>query len=31
MNEILEKISKIGIVPVVKLDHAKDAVPLADA
>lgn len=31
MNEILEKISKIGIVPVVKLDNAKDAVPLAAA
>lgn len=31
MNEILEKISKIGIVPVVKLDDAKDALPLAKA
>lgn len=31
MNEILEKISKIGIVPVVVLDDAKDAVGLADA
>ena len=25
MNEVLEKISKIGIVPVVVLDDAKDA------
>ena len=31
MNEILKVISKIGIVPVVKIDNAKDAVPLADA
>ena len=31
MNEVLEKIGKIGIVPVVKLDDAKDAVPLANA
>ena len=29
MNDILKEISKIGIVPVVKLDNAKDAVPLA--
>lgn len=29
MNEILEKIQKIGIVPVVVLDDAKDAAPLA--
>ena len=28
MNEVLEKISKIGIVPVVVLDDAKDAEPL---
>jgi len=27
----MEQIRKIGIVPVVKLDHAKDAVPLAKA
>ena len=27
MNEVLEKISKIGIVPVVVLDDAKDAKP----
>ncbi|MGN0242590.1 MAG: bifunctional 4-hydroxy-2-oxoglutarate aldolase/2-dehydro-3-deoxy-phosphogluconate aldolase [Lachnospiraceae bacterium] len=31
MNEVLEKIQKIGIVPVVVLDDAKDAVPLAKA
>lgn len=31
MNEILEKISKIGIVPVVKIDRAQDALPLAKA
>lgn len=27
MNEVLEKIQKIGIVPVVVLDDAKDARP----
>jgi 2-dehydro-3-deoxyphosphogluconate aldolase/(4S)-4-hydroxy-2-oxoglutarate aldolase len=31
MNEMLTKIQKMGIVPVVKLDNAKDAVPLAKA
>lgn len=31
MNEILEKIQKVGIVPVVVLDDAKDAEPLAQA
>ena len=31
MNEILKEISKIGIVPVVKIDNEKDAVPLAEA
>lgn len=31
MNEILEKISRIGIVPVVKIDRAQDALPLAKA
>ena len=31
MNEILNQISKIGIVPVVKLDDAKNAEPLAKA
>ncbi len=31
MNEILEKIGELGIVPVVVLDDAKDAEPLAEA
>ncbi|MBE5937777.1 MAG: bifunctional 4-hydroxy-2-oxoglutarate aldolase/2-dehydro-3-deoxy-phosphogluconate aldolase [Lachnospiraceae bacterium] len=31
MNKILEQISKIGIVPVVKLDDAKHSIPLAKA
>lgn len=31
MNEILEKISKIGIVPVIALENAEDAAPLAKA
>jgi 2-dehydro-3-deoxyphosphogluconate aldolase/(4S)-4-hydroxy-2-oxoglutarate aldolase len=31
MNEMLKKIQKMGIVPVVKLDDAKDALPLAKA
>ncbi|MBR3869299.1 MAG: bifunctional 4-hydroxy-2-oxoglutarate aldolase/2-dehydro-3-deoxy-phosphogluconate aldolase [Clostridia bacterium] len=31
MNAILKEISKIGIVPVVKIDNAKDAIPLAKA
>ena len=31
MNRILEKIQKIGIVPVVVLDDPKDAAPLAEA
>jgi len=31
MNSILQKISKIGIVPVIALDDAKDAEPLAKA
>lgn len=31
MNEILERISRIGIVPVVKIDRAEDALPLAEA
>lgn len=31
MNAVLEKISKIGIVPVVKIDRVEDAVPLAAA
>ena len=31
MDELLKKISSFGIVPVVKLDNAKDALPLAKA
>ncbi len=31
MNEILQKISDLGVVPVVKIDNAKNAVPLAQA
>lgn len=31
MNEILEKISKLGIVPVIALDKVEDAAPLAKA
>ena len=31
MREVLEKIGKIGIVPVIKIDDAKNAVPLAMA
>ena len=31
MNEILKQIEKIGIVPVVVLEDAKDAAPLAQA
>lgn len=31
MNEVIKEIGKIGIVPVVKLDNAKDALPLAKA
>ncbi len=31
MNDVLKKIQSIGIVPVVKIDDAKDAVPLAKA
>lgn len=31
MDPIMEKIRLIGIVPVIKLDHPKDAVPLARA
>ena len=31
MNEVLKKIQAIGIVPVVKIDRAEDAVPLAKA
>lgn len=31
MNEILKKIGELGIVPVVKIDNAKDAIPLGKA
>lgn len=31
MDEVLKKIGEFGIVPVVKVDNAKDAVPLAKA
>ncbi len=31
MNAVLERINKIGIVPVVKIDRAEDALPLAKA
>ena len=31
MNEILERIGKLGIVPVVKIEKAKDAIPLGKA
>ena len=31
MYPVLEQISKIGIVPVVKIDRAEDALPLAKA
>ncbi|WP_071441391.1 bifunctional 4-hydroxy-2-oxoglutarate aldolase/2-dehydro-3-deoxy-phosphogluconate aldolase [Traorella massiliensis] len=31
MNEILDKISRIGIVPVIKIDRVEDALPLGKA
>lgn len=31
MQDILERLGKVGLVPVVKLDRAEDAVPLAEA
>ena len=31
MNAVLEKIQKLGIVPVVVLNHVEDAEPLAKA
>lgn len=31
MNEVIERIAKIGIVPVVKISHKEDALPLAGA
>ena len=31
MNDVLKQIGAYGVVPVVKIDDAKDAVPLAKA
>ncbi len=31
MNEVLQKFEKLGLIPVVKIDDAKDAAPLAKA
>ena len=31
MNDILQRIGELGIVPVVKLDKASDALPLGKA
>ena len=31
MNAVLDELYRIGIVPVIKIDDAKDAVPLAGA
>ena len=31
MNDVIKELSKIGIVPVIKIDDAKDAAPLAKA
>ena len=31
MNDVIKELSKIGIVPVIKIDNAKDAAPLAKA
>lgn len=31
MNEILAKLGNLGLIPVVKIDNAKDAVPLGEA
>lgn len=31
MNKVLEEFSKIGIIPVIALDNAEDAAPLAKA
>ena len=28
MNKVLEEFSKIGIIPVIALDHVEDAAPL---
>jgi len=31
MNEVLKRFEQLGIIPVVKIDDAKDAAPLAKA
>ena len=31
MQNLIEKISNIGVVPVIKIDRAEDALPLANA
>ncbi len=31
MNEVLQRISRIGIVPVIKIENAEQAVPLGKA
>ena len=31
MNDVLKRIGNLGIIPVVKLDDVKDAIPLAKA
>ena len=31
MNDVLKKLGQLGLVPVVKIDRAEDALPLADA
>ena len=31
MNDLLQKVSDLGVVPVVVLNDAKDAAPLAEA
>ena len=31
MQDLVKKISDIGVVPVIKIDRAEDAIPLANA
>ena len=31
MSDVLERLGRVGLVPVVKIDRAEDAVPLAEA
>ena len=31
MNKVLEEFSKMGIIPIIKLDHIKDAATLEKA